>query len=113
MDSRAQRTSLKGNNMDDIELEELEKQFYTYKLDFDLLKLKLDDIKKELIKAYIAEPDRVFDKVKIYEKKGATKVDWKTIAESFKPDRWMIQDHTTVGKPIVVVTIKKPTSQEA
>lgn len=38
--------------------------------------------------------------------KGATRVDWKTIAAKFKPSRQLIAAHTTTGSESIRMTIK-------
>ena len=93
--------------MEQEQIEKLEQEYFSYKTEADLIKLKMDDIKKELVKVYEEEPDHEFTKVKVYPIAGRIKIDWQGIAETYKPDRWMIEDHTTQGKPSVAIKLIK------
>jgi hypothetical protein len=58
-----------------------------------------DTIRTELEDAGLATIDGQHYSASFAQVKGASRIDWQTIAQKFKPSRQLIAAHTTTGKP--------------
>ena len=64
-----------------------------------------DRLRAELESTGLKEIEGQLYRVAFAECKGATKTDWKAVAEKLKPSRQLVNAHTSTGKPSTRMTV--------
>lgn len=70
------------------------------------IKLEADQLRADLEAAGLADIQGQHYRAHFAQCKGATKTDWKAVAEKLKPSRQLIAAHTTTGSESTRMTIK-------